>query len=1057
MNFQSWICSAVESVVGTKRLSRRSVWKRVGVGAREVQTFEDKCLLSGMTPAVTDESILSSSSLDNSEYPRNAAFDAKGLDTEMPLQRQQFDSDSWQESRFTQSVSFVRDSADIAGLDGVDTADEGEGGFDAGETGVDDFSVTDGGFDDGADLGHDVMIIDYGNDVFGDADMPLPDGGTDYGDGGGIDAGFDGGDDGSGESDGGNGADDPLVEVNLTSVDSLFWEGPFSKSKLDRAKLIFTRTDVDGDGRVEGVSIIVEFPDKSIPGGPYAHLGADYRVTSATGEPIPSLTSMDGTGSVQLDLTEANGVDTFFLVSIMDDDYEKSELINIKLTKATIRSAVGAARIGNSREATTSLADLSGDLDIRAMDEDREDQPGAEIVLNSDDDNDNQSPDLNDTPLNLADDELAPLRITPKPHSHDYETVIVYGREYRTITYFTLRFPANIRVYTTAGVEIESGNTRLSDTTVTDMFVEGVVTGRGLIELRWEVRPYYISPGTDYVHEGEIHFERTCDTVAYAVRTADLDIDSDNDQSLQLPHRSLWEDQLEAHHYGIGKIIYPTPTPANGVFFNQVFTPVVFTSPTLPGDDPELIGVIFDFPIEQGQSGAIRIWSVPSNAPKLIDKGIEEGGHRIKSGRLYTAKELDGITTLWIQAVFADTSHNTRSGADRKQPDDRITISTLRRDTAETKWTPVIGLRDEVKYMVNLNDDVFYPNLQFNNSDRRYWGREYNHTGMVLRDSLAAEGVYSTLDFPQFGLELLDGDQMRALGLDPATAKLIELSQPDWATGLRVCIYRDYLSPNGAGYILAFAGTQMEAADIVADITQGLGDETATNDGYEPQYHNAMKIAREFSRATTEKGLSPRTTGHSLGGGLASAASVAAQNPLPAALFNAAGLHRNTLMVRSNSGTLTNVEKYAGSLARFTSGANIVNYYTEFDPLTFLQTHVPALPFIGKVPSAIGRQVQLQAPYDPVVAAKAAALGNFLRLLEFPQLEEGESYLVWWQRFRGWLEDVRKYTLNNAAALLPHHGIRVVQYGLMVHQASDPAAPNSRVRKWDIFGEADPT
>lgn len=217
MNLYTWICSAVESVVGTKRHSRRTVWKRVGGGARDVQVLEQKCLLSGMSAAPSTESIPASTPLISAEVVPNILSKPGSSTNNLPDQLQQSDFDTWKRIRPIQFVTQFHNPADLhsgyspiqngsdspagpvghdsgwggiadgdAGNDfcGVDwnpnadchTLDDGGADFAENEDGGGDFGVTDTGFDDGTDVGNEVMIIDVGNDTSGDADIPWPDG-----------------------------------------------------------------------------------------------------------------------------------------------------------------------------------------------------------------------------------------------------------------------------------------------------------------------------------------------------------------------------------------------------------------------------------------------------------------------------------------------------------------------------------------------------------------------------------------------------------------------------------------------------------------------------------------------------------------------------------------------------------------------------------------------------------------------------------------------------------------------------------------------------------------
>lgn len=97
--------------------------------------------------------------------------------------------------------------------------------------------------------------------------------------------------------------------------------------------------------------------------------------------------------------------------------------------------------------------------------------------------------------------------------------------------------------------------------------------------------------------------------------------------------------------------------------------------------------------------------------------------------------------------------------------------------------------------------------------------------------------------------------------------------------------FRSDLYTNAAGqYVYAFAGTQDEL-DIKTDMAQSLGGETV-------QYNLAMGNTEKLAKIFGAENLT--LTGHSLGGGLATAAS--AVNGVNAVTFNPAGINPQTVM-----------------------------------------------------------------------------------------------------------------------------------------------------------------
>ena len=116
--------------------------------------------------------------------------------------------------------------------------------------------------------------------------------------------------------------------------------------------------------------------------------------------------------------------------------------------------------------------------------------------------------------------------------------------------------------------------------------------------------------------------------------------------------------------------------------------------------------------------------------------------------------------------------------------------------------------------------------------------------------------------------------ELRALGLEPGLFR-------DEDSGFAAALFR----PDGrdGDHVLAFRGSDEVRDYVKANIPQSMGLPS-------PQYRQAMDLAALAARALDGR---LTLTGHSLGGGLAAAASAAAG--VPAVTFNAAGLHPRTL------------------------------------------------------------------------------------------------------------------------------------------------------------------
>ena len=198
----------------------------------------------------------------------------------------------------------------------------------------------------------------------------------------------------------------------------------------------------------------------------------------------------------------------------------------------------------------------------------------------------------------------------------------------------------------------------------------------------------------------------------------------------------------------------------------------------------------------------------------------------------------------------------------------------------------------------------------------------------VAVNAMIANHVYGKGGaLPSF-IHTVTGDGLTSLGLQNAVFN-------DARTGFASGLYQH--SGTGA-YTLAYRGTEPSSfKDWFADAAQAFGFRT-------PQYEQAITLAGVVSRATNGN-LS--YTGHSLGGGEASAAAIVTN--LPAITFNAAGLSRNT--VARHGADLSNAENL------------IQAYYVQGDIVSLGQDLTPFI-----FPSAAGTRRPLAPTIftDPV-------------------------------------------------------------------------------------------
>lgn len=831
--------------------------------------------------------------------------------------------------------------------------------------------------------------------------------------------------------------------VSIMELDNEAMEGPYTESLLDQADFRLVRT---GGNIASPLDVYIRCSGTATADVDYFLAGFD-RLPLDTGRFGPEQDLFRVTFQAfeyTLNLLLITRVDQHF-------EAEESALVTI----ARNPQFPNMYTVSSNDTAKATIFDATADLDItRApegdwMSESGEDLRGACFFVNSDFDARQTVSDMNfygqsRSGFAHAEDDVLSLRVT----SHlleEHDSLAGIGDDYFSLDWTNF----NIRVYRynespVAGeilwTQVVPGHRfHLDEQESVGFRVEGTAAGLSQISLSW---------GSPLRGQPQHHFDRVLSTCW----DADLDIDSNNNNATQFPERNDWEELLEDHDYGIGKIIYQHPEasipgePETGNFVPAVFS----VQPARPD-----VRVRFRFPGVDGESGIIRVWTESPQIPGgLIDKPFAEGGHRLTSGNLYTLDQLAAVQALWVEAVDADSAHNTMAGTELGRPDDRISMDLLLQGEDETE---LLGT-DEVRYLVTEHPDTLYPNLVFHHSSR-YWANENVNTAITLRDALISRAIYDLEDLPEYGLELLGRSEMLNLGLPANLVTAISaLQQKDY--GLKMGLYLDYLEADGPGLVVAFAGTELGIPDILCDIVQGLGlsgTDWINGAKLERQYFDAMTITNLVIKTLSRNRMPIRATGHSLGGGLASAVSVASfPDAIPANTFNAAGLHRNTITHRDENGYLTDGPVTPPAFHRYEIekiGAGVINAFAmRYDALTFLQDNLGRLPVIGKIPVSLGRRVTLDGPFDEELEFEANALKRCLA--SQPQPFRREPLALFLLRYNAWVTQTIGTLLAPGSRMAAHHTIRYLHYALMVEQKQVPLP--SRKRIFDIFGCRDP-
>ncbi|MBL9106238.1 MAG: PAAR domain-containing protein [Myxococcales bacterium] len=224
---------------------------------------------------------------------------------------------------------------------------------------------------------------------------------------------------------------------------------------------------------------------------------------------------------------------------------------------------------------------------------------------------------------------------------------------------------------------------------------------------------------------------------------------------------------------------------------------------------------------------------------------------------------------------------------------------------------------------------------------------------------------------PPTGWSKLSDDELKELGVKPS-----DLQNKD--TGYKAAIYKSQLE-DPPKLVVAFAGTD-DGPDVLTDVKQGVGMK-------DKQYDSAMALTNTV--AANAKGYQVETTGHSLGGGLASAGS--AVSGVKGNTYNAAGLHKNT------TGNLSAADRAAHA-------KNVNAYHNSSDPLNNFQDAV------GLAPDAYGNRIKVQ--------------------------QAPEHHHSWWDLLTPNLITAGK---NAAAMALDGHGIGTMVDAIEAEKAADIA------------------
>ena len=217
-----------------------------------------------------------------------------------------------------------------------------------------------------------------------------------------------------------------------------------------------------------------------------------------------------------------------------------------------------------------------------------------------------------------------------------------------------------------------------------------------------------------------------------------------------------------------------------------------------------------------------------------------------------------------------------------------------------------------------------------------------------------AEHVYGNgeVSLPDNYTEITDRETLLKYGLTP---ELLENTE----TGLKASVY---FNKRTGKLVIAFAGTNpLSLRDWLTNLKQGFGFETK-------QYQNVKAIANIIKKQIDSGLLNPDDisfVGHSLGGGEASYGATITHTK--AYIFNAAGLHENTLMRAG----IDDADNYDFS--------NITNYVNYDDGLTYFQED-SVVKFLA--PDAIGNEIKYGSRINTIIPGFTLGFSGVGKLLE---------------------------------------------------------------------------
>ncbi|MDO4551326.1 MAG: hypothetical protein Q4C96_08765 [Planctomycetia bacterium] len=484
-----------------------------------------------------------------------------------------------------------------------------------------------------------------------------------------------------------------------------------------------------------------------------------------------------------------------------------------------------------------------------------------------------------------------------------------------------------------------------SQPTVSDTSMKALATSLGSAVIKYDV---YLKSTNELLASDSV----LVTVVDLGSELIDLAIDSNNsecidsrfcddEQHYQMPSArntldGIREEFLEDHPYGIGKMILVDKNAQHFIPFTLTLSEDIFSDYTA---DYLHTTLTFDYCNALGQANAIYISQVDKDPVNLFHQNLPVlpnvpysiynlGFSRNNLSQTFYIEPLtpvrDELGGFVQDSPLSSEQLNSFLGTESLSA--FLQVELLVKDLREEESSPpIVQVNDSVKYFVTTKGS-FYDRFIHNEA---------------LRAAVVSSAVYSNVNLQHLGLQKLSSSQLSSFTAFTSMRDILAgNSHPD---GLGCGVYHDYHSGKN---ILVFEGTTMTSyEDWENNIRQGLGHSTV-------QYNAALTIGRALSEWTYQETpifkpdapLDWIITGHSLGGGLATAAGIAANinndlhvrnNAFRVITFNAAWVRPETFQMMYNTKWraefLTDIEPLVFVYQK--------SYYVENDILTMGQFH----------------------------------------------------------------------------------------------------------------------